>query len=95
MELTKRLSAYYIPAFFLRFFLERQNIFQSGQTVLHVSANVGHIEAVAALLDRGCDTNILDYVSLQVFINIFSRDSDLTTIIIIRPCVYMSVIKTP
>ena len=92
MELTKRLSAYYIPAFFLRFFHKRQNIFQSGQTVLHVSAHVGHIEAVAALLDRGCDTNILDYVSLQVFVNIFRLESDLTTINV-RPCVYMSVIK--
>jgi len=35
-----------------------------GQTVLHVAVSAGKIETVTALLDRGCDSNVLDFVSI-------------------------------
>ena len=38
---------------------------QAGQTVLHLAAQAGHVETVAALLDRGCDSNVLDSVSSE------------------------------
>ena len=34
-----------------------------GQTVLHLASLAGHQHTVAALLDRGCDSNVLDSVS--------------------------------
>ena len=37
--------------------------FQDGQTVLHVAASAGRLETVEALLDRGCDSNVQDFVS--------------------------------
>ena len=43
--------------------------------MLHVSAHMGNVEAVTALLDRGCDSNILDYVSqshTETLLNKFS-----------------------
>ena len=36
---------------------------QDGQTVLHVAASAGRLETVEALLDRGCDSNVQDFVS--------------------------------
>ena len=38
---------------------------QAGQTVLHLAAQAGHVDTVAALLDRGCDSNVLDSVSSE------------------------------
>ena len=37
---------------------------QEGETVLHVAATSGQLETVEALLDRGCDANVQDFVSL-------------------------------
>ena len=37
--------------------------FQEGETVLHVSATSGQLGTVEALLDRGCDANVQDFVS--------------------------------
>ena len=37
---------------------------QDGQTVLHIAATGGHLETVEALLDRGCDANVQDFVSI-------------------------------
>ena len=36
---------------------------QDGQTVLHLAASAGHLATVEALLDRGCDANVQDFVS--------------------------------
>ena len=36
---------------------------QEGQTVLHLAALAGRTDTVEALLDRGCDPNIQDFVS--------------------------------
>ena len=36
---------------------------QEGQTVLHVAATAGRLDTVEALLDRGCDANVQDFVS--------------------------------
>ena len=38
--------------------------FQDGQTVLHLAAGAGHLDTVEALLDRGCDANVQDFVSI-------------------------------
>ena len=38
--------------------------FQEGETVLHVAATSGQLETVEALLDRGCDANVQDFVSI-------------------------------
>ena len=38
-------------------------VFQDGQTVLHIAASAGNLETVEALLDRGCDANVQDFVS--------------------------------
>ena len=38
---------------------------QDGQTVLHVAASAGRLETVEALLDRGCDSNVQDFVSFS------------------------------
>jgi hypothetical protein len=40
---------------------------QEGQTVLHLAATAGRTETVEALLDRGCDPNIQDFVSHSIF----------------------------
>ena len=40
------------------------NLFKVGQTVLHVAVGAGKIDTVTALLDRGCDSNVLDFVSI-------------------------------
>ena len=37
---------------------------QEGETVLHVAATSGQLGTVEALLDRGCDANVQDFVSL-------------------------------
>ena len=42
--------------------------FQEGETVLHVAATSGQLETVEALLDRGCDANVQDFVSLLIFL---------------------------
>ena len=39
---------------------------QEGETVLHVAATSGQLETVEALLDRGCDANVQDFVSLLI-----------------------------
>ena len=39
--------------------------FQDGQTVLHLAAGAGHLDTVEALLDRGCDANVQDFVSCK------------------------------
>ena len=38
---------------------------QVGQTVLHLAAQAGNVDTVGALLDRGCDSNVLDNVSIE------------------------------
>ena len=38
--------------------------FQDGQTVLHLASGAGHLDTVEALLDRGCDANVQDFVSI-------------------------------
>ena len=45
---------------------------QEGQTVLHLAALAGRTDTVAALLDRGCDPNIQDFVSIFFLIVIVS-----------------------
>jgi ankyrin repeat protein len=40
---------------------------QDGQTVLHLAAMAGRTDTVEALLDRGCDPNIQDFVSFTSF----------------------------
>ena len=47
--------------------------FQDGQTVLHVAASAGRLETVEALLDRGCDSNVQDFVSALVIIFYYWR----------------------
>ena len=46
--------------------------FQDGQTVLHLAAGAGHLDTVEALLDRGCDANVQDFVSIKDIITIMS-----------------------
>ena len=41
---------------------------QDGQTVLHVAATAGRLETVEALLDRGCDSNVQDFVSRRLVV---------------------------
>ena len=41
---------------------------QDGQTVLHLAASAGRLETVEALLDRGCDSNVQDFVSCAIII---------------------------
>ena len=43
---------------------------QDGQTVLHVAASAGRLETVEALLDRGCDSNVQDFVSCAIIIRL-------------------------
>ena len=50
--------------FLIKIFFSKQNIFQDGQTVLHLAASSGHLGTVEALLDRGCDANVQDFVSI-------------------------------
>ena len=45
---------------------------QEGQTVLHLAALAGRTDTVEALLDRGCDPNIQDFVSSFFLIVIVS-----------------------
>ena len=47
--------------------LDVSELFQVGQTVLHVAVSAGKTETVTALLDRGCDSNVLDFVSIIIF----------------------------
>jgi ankyrin repeat protein len=46
---------------------------QEGQTVLHLAATAGRTETVEALLDRGCDPNIQDFVSYSLFFASFEN----------------------
>ena len=48
---------------------------QDGQTVLHLAASAGHLSTVEALLDRGCDANVQDFVSTTQYLGdiYFSR----------------------
>ena len=46
---------------------------QDGQTVLHISASAGNIDTVEALLDRGCDANVQDFVSIVLLPSVGRR----------------------